>query len=250
MQHIITQDFARNKDPPPVSSSASAAFQSVVPPVSSSGRGKMPSRYSPENQVQAQHHQRPSSRVSPENASDKPRARYWMPELIRMKPIYFLPSDKNLLSFSSSGLASLQSEEAGRWRTMNPSLHHRATKAWTNRSQVDLHPSGERVTAQRLGTGAAQLVCLIIWFYNDSDLVLMFLKVCVTVLSDSLCLFLVQGVTHGPQGVLAICLPSSPSWRTPHQWWNRRSRRSFVSWTPPLVLVILMLVSGYSLILR
>uniref|UniRef100_A0A3P9BHN5 Nuclear receptor corepressor 1 n=1 Tax=Maylandia zebra TaxID=106582 RepID=A0A3P9BHN5_9CICH len=65
----------RNKDPPPVSSSASAAFQSVVPPVSSSGRGKMPSRYSPENQVQAQHHQRPSSRVSPENASDKPRAR-------------------------------------------------------------------------------------------------------------------------------------------------------------------------------
>lgn len=85
-----------------------------------------------------------------------------MPELIRMKPIYFLPSDKNLISFSSSGLASLQSEEAGRWRTMNPSLHHRATKAWTNRSQVDLHPSGERVTAQRLGTGAAQLVCLII----------------------------------------------------------------------------------------
>lgn len=249
MQHIITQDFARNKDPPPVSSSASAAFQSVVPPVSSSGRGKMPSRYSPENQVQAQHHQRPSSRVSPENAPDKPRARYWMPEFIRMKPIYFLPSDKNLLSFSSSGLASLQSEEAGQWRTMNPSLHHRATKAWTNRSQVDLHPSGERVTAQRLGTGAAQLVCLIIWFHNDSDLVLMFLKVCVTVLSDSLCLFLVQGVTRGPQGVLAICLPSSPSWRTPHRWWNRRSRRSFVSWTPPLVLVILMLVSGYSLIL-
>uniref|UniRef100_A0A669F1J0 Nuclear receptor corepressor 1 n=1 Tax=Oreochromis niloticus TaxID=8128 RepID=A0A669F1J0_ORENI len=48
---------------------------SVVPPVSSSGRGKMPSRYSPENQVQAQHHQRPSSRVSPENAPDKSRAR-------------------------------------------------------------------------------------------------------------------------------------------------------------------------------
>uniref|UniRef100_A0A669EZW4 Nuclear receptor corepressor 1 n=1 Tax=Oreochromis niloticus TaxID=8128 RepID=A0A669EZW4_ORENI len=75
ISHIITQDFARNKDPPPVSSSASAAFQSVVPPVSSSGRGKMPSRYSPENQVQAQHHQRPSSRVSPENAPDKSRAR-------------------------------------------------------------------------------------------------------------------------------------------------------------------------------
>lgn len=76
MQHIITQDFARNQDPPPVSSSASATFQSVVPPVSSSGRAKVPSRYSPENQVQAPHHQRPSSRVSPENVPDKSRARY------------------------------------------------------------------------------------------------------------------------------------------------------------------------------
>uniref|UniRef100_A0A8C4HW50 Nuclear receptor corepressor 1 n=1 Tax=Dicentrarchus labrax TaxID=13489 RepID=A0A8C4HW50_DICLA len=75
ISHIITQDFARNQDPPPVSSSASATFQSVVPPVSSSGRAKVPSRYSPENQVQAPHHQRPSSRVSPENAPDKPRAR-------------------------------------------------------------------------------------------------------------------------------------------------------------------------------
>lgn len=76
LQHIITQDFARNQEPPPVSSSASATFQSVVPPVSSSGRAKGPSRYSPENQVQALHHQRPSSRVSPENAPEKPRARY------------------------------------------------------------------------------------------------------------------------------------------------------------------------------
>uniref|UniRef100_A0A3B4YPA7 Nuclear receptor corepressor 1 n=1 Tax=Seriola lalandi dorsalis TaxID=1841481 RepID=A0A3B4YPA7_SERLL len=75
ISHIITQDFARNQDPPPVSSSASATFQSVVPSVSSSGRAKVPSRYSPENQVQALHHQRPSSRVSPENAPDKPRAR-------------------------------------------------------------------------------------------------------------------------------------------------------------------------------
>ncbi|XP_042355449.1 nuclear receptor corepressor 1-like [Plectropomus leopardus] len=74
MQHIITQDFARNQDPA-VSSSASATFQSVVPPVSSSGRAKVPSRYSPENQVQASHHQRPSSRVSPESGPDKPRAR-------------------------------------------------------------------------------------------------------------------------------------------------------------------------------
>lgn len=76
LQHIITQDFARNQEPSPVSSSPSATFQSVVPPVSSSGRAKVPSRYSPENQVQAPHHQRPPSRVSPENAPDKPRARY------------------------------------------------------------------------------------------------------------------------------------------------------------------------------
>ncbi|XP_027129137.1 nuclear receptor corepressor 1 isoform X3 [Larimichthys crocea] len=75
ISHIITQDFARNQDPPPVSSSASATFQSVVPSVSSSGRAKVSSRYSPENQVQAPHHQRPSSRISPENAPDKPRAR-------------------------------------------------------------------------------------------------------------------------------------------------------------------------------
>ncbi|XP_028278365.1 nuclear receptor corepressor 1 isoform X2 [Parambassis ranga] len=75
ISHIITQDFARNQEPPPSSSSASATFQSVVPPVSSSGRVKVPTRYSPENQVQAPHHQRPSSRVSPENATDKPRAR-------------------------------------------------------------------------------------------------------------------------------------------------------------------------------
>lgn len=75
MQHIITQDFARNQDLP-VSSSAPSSFQSTLPPVSSSGRVKVPSRYSPENQVQTPHHQRPSSRVSPENALDKPRIRY------------------------------------------------------------------------------------------------------------------------------------------------------------------------------
>ncbi|XP_068186569.1 nuclear receptor corepressor 1 isoform X2 [Antennarius striatus] len=75
ISHIITQDFARNQDPPTASSSASATFQSMVPPVSSSGRVKMPSRYSPENQVLTPHHQRPSSRVSPENGPDKPRAR-------------------------------------------------------------------------------------------------------------------------------------------------------------------------------
>lgn len=74
MQQIITQDFARNQDPTPVPSTASATFQTVMPPASSSGRVKVPSRYSPENQ--GLHHQRPSSRVSPENVPDKPRARY------------------------------------------------------------------------------------------------------------------------------------------------------------------------------
>ncbi|XP_056140734.1 nuclear receptor corepressor 1 [Lampris incognitus] len=73
ISHIITQDFARNQDPPPASSSASTTFQSTMPLVSTTGRTKVPSRYSPENQ--APHHQRPSSRVSPENAHDKPRAR-------------------------------------------------------------------------------------------------------------------------------------------------------------------------------
>ncbi|XP_007545877.1 nuclear receptor corepressor 1 isoform X5 [Poecilia formosa] len=72
ISHIITQDFARNQDPP-VSSSAPTTFQSSMPLVSSSGRVKAPSRYSPENQPP--HHQRPSSRVSPENAPDKSRAR-------------------------------------------------------------------------------------------------------------------------------------------------------------------------------
>uniref|UniRef100_A0A673BE88 Nuclear receptor corepressor 1 n=1 Tax=Sphaeramia orbicularis TaxID=375764 RepID=A0A673BE88_9TELE len=77
--HIITQDFARNQEPPPpVSSAPSSTFQNVGPPVST-GRAKGPSRYSPENQnqvqVQAPHHQRPPSRVSPENPPDKPRNR-------------------------------------------------------------------------------------------------------------------------------------------------------------------------------
>ncbi|XP_057676398.1 nuclear receptor corepressor 1 isoform X5 [Corythoichthys intestinalis] len=75
ISHIITQDFARNQEPPTVSSSASATFQNTMPPVSSSSRAKVPSRYSPENQIQAPHHHRPPSRVSPENAADKPRSR-------------------------------------------------------------------------------------------------------------------------------------------------------------------------------
>ncbi|XP_076131486.1 nuclear receptor corepressor 1 isoform X1 [Alosa pseudoharengus] len=88
ISHIITRDFARNHEPSPAptstpssssssSSSASATFQSSAPHVSGSGSGraKGPSNYSPENPVLASHHQRPSSRVSPENATDKPRSR-------------------------------------------------------------------------------------------------------------------------------------------------------------------------------
>uniref|UniRef100_A0A3P8WJT5 Nuclear receptor corepressor 1 n=1 Tax=Cynoglossus semilaevis TaxID=244447 RepID=A0A3P8WJT5_CYNSE len=75
ISHIITQDFARNQDSAPVSSSASVTFQSAMPLVSSSGRAKVSNRYSPESQIQALHHQRSSSRVSPEHASDKPRPR-------------------------------------------------------------------------------------------------------------------------------------------------------------------------------
>uniref|UniRef100_A0A7N8Y6U8 Nuclear receptor corepressor 1 n=1 Tax=Mastacembelus armatus TaxID=205130 RepID=A0A7N8Y6U8_9TELE len=147
ISHIITQDFARNQDPPPVCSSASATFQSVVPPVSSSGRAKLPSRYSPENQAQVPHHQRPSSRVSPENVPDKPRARY----RLGMSLTYYYRNHLPNITVSSScpGLVSLQNEEAGRWRTTNPSLLLllRVTKAWTNRSEsrspgsVGYHPS-------------------------------------------------------------------------------------------------------------
>ncbi|XP_035290950.1 nuclear receptor corepressor 1-like [Anguilla anguilla] len=86
ISHIITQDFARNQDGPqasPATSSSPGTFQSSAPAALSAGpgRAKLPSRYSPESQgqppqAQAPHHPRPSSRVSPENASDKPRARY------------------------------------------------------------------------------------------------------------------------------------------------------------------------------
>lgn len=158
LQHIITQDFARNQDPPPVSSSSSAPFQSTVPHVSSSGRSKMPSRYSPENQVPASHHQRPSSRVSPENTSDKLRSRYVeqpvIPEISRMHLMYYSSSVNNFsLSPPCLGRVNLQSVVSGRWSIMNPSLHHRATKAWTNRRRADLLPKGERLTTLRSGTG-------------------------------------------------------------------------------------------------
>lgn len=79
MQHIITQDFAKNQDPPSSSSSStsssiSSTFQNSGA-AGSSARSKVPNRYSPENPVNPTHHQKPASRVSPENASEKSRSR-------------------------------------------------------------------------------------------------------------------------------------------------------------------------------
>lgn len=66
------------------------------------------------------------------------------------------------LCASSPDLVSLLSEEAGRWRTMNPSLLHRAIKAWTNKRPVGLHPRDERLTTQRSGAGSAQFTNVIV----------------------------------------------------------------------------------------
>ncbi|KAK2816277.1 hypothetical protein Q7C36_022548 [Tachysurus vachellii] len=80
ISHIITQDFAKNQDPPPSSSSSSSSssisstFQNSGA-AGSSARSKGPNRYSPENPVNPTHHQKPASRVSPENASEKSRSR-------------------------------------------------------------------------------------------------------------------------------------------------------------------------------
>uniref|UniRef100_A0A6I8NE81 Nuclear receptor corepressor 1 n=1 Tax=Ornithorhynchus anatinus TaxID=9258 RepID=A0A6I8NE81_ORNAN len=74
---IITQDFARNQaasqatQQPPTST-----FQnSTSALVSTPARTKAPNHYSPDSQSQSVHHQRPGSRVSPENLSDKSRGR-------------------------------------------------------------------------------------------------------------------------------------------------------------------------------
>ncbi|XP_069040617.1 nuclear receptor corepressor 1 isoform X9 [Lepisosteus oculatus] len=81
ISHIITQDFARNhvtsQASPASSSSSTATFQSSATAVHTvaSARSKVSSRYSPEGQGQPGHHQRAASRVSPESAADKPRAR-------------------------------------------------------------------------------------------------------------------------------------------------------------------------------
>ncbi|XP_063562711.1 nuclear receptor corepressor 1 isoform X8 [Gorilla gorilla gorilla] len=72
---IITQDFARNQvssqtpQQPPTSTFQNSPSALVSTPV----RTKTSNRYSPESQAQSVHHQRPGSRVSPENLVDKSR---------------------------------------------------------------------------------------------------------------------------------------------------------------------------------
>ncbi|XP_012506869.1 PREDICTED: nuclear receptor corepressor 1 isoform X6 [Propithecus coquereli] len=72
---IITQDFARNQvssqtpQQPPTSTFQNSPSALVSTPV----RTKTSNRYSPESQAQSVHHQRPGSRVSPENLMDKSR---------------------------------------------------------------------------------------------------------------------------------------------------------------------------------
>jgi len=72
---IITQDFARNQvssqppQQPPTSTFQNPSSALVSTPVTT----KTSNRYSPESQSQSVHHQRPGSRVSPENLVDKSR---------------------------------------------------------------------------------------------------------------------------------------------------------------------------------
>ncbi|XP_057573047.1 nuclear receptor corepressor 1 isoform X15 [Hippopotamus amphibius kiboko] len=72
---IITQDFARNQvsSQPPQQPPASTFQNSPSALVSTPVRTKTSNRYSPESQSQSVHHQRPGSRVSPENLVDKSR---------------------------------------------------------------------------------------------------------------------------------------------------------------------------------
>ncbi|XP_057573045.1 nuclear receptor corepressor 1 isoform X13 [Hippopotamus amphibius kiboko] len=74
---IITQDFARNQvsSQPPQQPPASTFQNSPSALVSTPVRTKTSNRYSPESQSQSVHHQRPGSRVSPENLVDKSRGR-------------------------------------------------------------------------------------------------------------------------------------------------------------------------------
>ncbi|XP_016051918.1 PREDICTED: nuclear receptor corepressor 1 isoform X5 [Miniopterus natalensis] len=74
---IITQDFARNQvsSQPPQQPSASTFQNSPSALVSTPVRTKTSNHYSPEAHSQSVHHQRPSSRLSPENLADKSRGR-------------------------------------------------------------------------------------------------------------------------------------------------------------------------------
>ncbi|XP_032697257.1 nuclear receptor corepressor 1 isoform X16 [Lontra canadensis] len=74
---IITQDFARNQvsSQPPQQPPTSTFQNSPSALVSTPVRTKTSNRYSPESQSQSVHHQRPGSRVSPENLVDKARGR-------------------------------------------------------------------------------------------------------------------------------------------------------------------------------
>lgn len=78
LQQIITQDFARNQisSQPPQQPPTSTFQNSPSALVSTPVRTKTSNRYSPESQSQSIHHQRPGSRVSPENLVDKSRGRY------------------------------------------------------------------------------------------------------------------------------------------------------------------------------
>ncbi|PIO34180.1 hypothetical protein AB205_0082320, partial [Aquarana catesbeiana] len=73
--HIITQDFARNQSTSQASQQTpTSTFQNTAPPAAPV-RSKPSNRFSPDSQGQPVHHQRPASRVSPENMPDKPRGR-------------------------------------------------------------------------------------------------------------------------------------------------------------------------------
>uniref|UniRef100_A0A8C0WPR1 Nuclear receptor corepressor 1 n=1 Tax=Castor canadensis TaxID=51338 RepID=A0A8C0WPR1_CASCN len=74
---IITQDFARNQvsSQTPQQTPTSTFQNSPTALASTPVRSKTSSRYSPESQSQSVLHQRPGSRVSPENLVDKSRGR-------------------------------------------------------------------------------------------------------------------------------------------------------------------------------
>ncbi|XP_072909151.1 nuclear receptor corepressor 1 isoform X3 [Hemitrygon akajei] len=77
IHHIITQDFARNQASSPLSHQPPVSTFQTASTVSSN-RGKVSTHYSTDSQTQSSQtslHQRPPSRVSPENTTEKGRAR-------------------------------------------------------------------------------------------------------------------------------------------------------------------------------